>query len=912
MKRIFFTLLLLVAGVTALFAVKAYPYLITSVQPDGTIISYYLYGDENFSYATSEDGLLIKCNPQGVYEYAYVKDHRSIETTGVKAYNIEERSANESLYVSTLASAADMIGELKVAEARARMSAPVVQSQQKAYPLSGSPKSLVILANFSDVKFKVSNPQKEFTDLLNQEGYSKYGATGSARDYFKEASFGQFSPEFVVVGPYDLPKTQKYYGEQTDANTHDANARQMVIDACVAAADDPNVNLSDYDTDKDGVLDNVFIYYAGHNQAEGGGEHTIWPHRSVVAGNYQPDGVLLRDYACTSEYRGSNGTMMAGIGTFCHEFGHVLSLADLYNTANEASNHNTMGSWDIMDNGSYNNNGMTPPAYSAFERFYLGWLKPEVLTEGSHLIEPLVESNTAYLVSATGTHNLSGKSPNPNEYFLIENRQPIGFDTYAPGHGMLVTHIVYTAAAWDKNIPNDDPDNMGVEIVCAYGTTSSPAANTYPGTSNVTTCYFTLRNGTRLPLSLNGIREDEQTVAFTYGEGNIVLKSEYRDFKAYYRETTDIQQFVFEGKNVESDVEFKVKSRHYKIRRYEENSGEPYMSSLVVSPDSDGNLNVVVDVKFDPQSESHSEPLKDRLMVSATDCELEYVLTGYSLRPVKVTPPVAYDAKNVTPSSFTASWSEVEDAVLYYVSAYTIRNEASSQVEEFSTFDTKAPKGWTANFNKVNTSYKLSAPHSIEFSQLTDTLITKEYFMEADKIKVWAKAQKAKGTLCIDALIDGKWENVMSQDIKLTDRDPLYEVSLSGKSARQFRIYAKVSNGSILLDDFTVDFSRTIEYLNAAEGDYEFETDQTSFTFNNLRSSTTYRYSVKASDRDPKGRYENITAPSNVIEVTTPVGVGVENVEAEQNPGIQKVMENGVVYILRDGEKYTISGKQVK
>ena len=127
------------------------------------------------------------------------------------------------------------------------------------------------------------------------------------------------------------------------------------------------------------------------------------------------DGKILYDYACSSELKGNSGSNMCGIGTFCHEFSHVLGLPDLYDT--EYSGHNTLGSWDIMDYGGYSNNGRTPPSFSSYERFYLGWLTPTILNSAANItIDELQSSNQAYLVSSTGTHNLDGASPNPNSF----------------------------------------------------------------------------------------------------------------------------------------------------------------------------------------------------------------------------------------------------------------------------------------------------------------------------------------------------------------------------------------------------------------------------------------------------------------------------------------------------------------
>ena len=210
------------------------------------------------------------------------------------------------------------------------------------FPKVGSPRSLVILVNFADKSFVVPDPKAAFSRLLNTEGYNENGGTGSARDYFRASSNGQFNPNFDVVGPYTLPNTMAYYGGN-DSDDYDLRPADMVIHACSLANE--FVNFADYDIDNDGYVDNVFIYYAGFNEAEGANENTVWPHRWVVySGNYTGskvfDGKTVYDYACTSELKGSSGSTMCGIGTFTHEFGHVIGLPDHYHT--EDPNKNTL------------------------------------------------------------------------------------------------------------------------------------------------------------------------------------------------------------------------------------------------------------------------------------------------------------------------------------------------------------------------------------------------------------------------------------------------------------------------------------------------------------------------------------------------------------------------------------------
>ncbi|MBR1630539.1 MAG: M6 family metalloprotease domain-containing protein, partial [Paludibacteraceae bacterium] len=366
-----------------------------------------------------------------------------------------------------------------------------------AHPQRG----LVILVNFSDRKFvDASTANERFGDMLNQPLYSANGATGSAHDYFYDASMGQYEPTFDVYGPYTLPQRMSYYGQDYMTEGNDRNAVQMIVEACSLAARD-GVDFSRYDADDDGLIDFVFVYYAGYNQAEGAPSYTIWPHQYEVRdtasfhggymnltsddySNYQCtadsitfSGKKLRKYACTSELTGTYGEVMAGIGTFCHEFSHVLGLPDLY--ATNGATHKTMGYWDIMDVGSYNNEGRTPPTYSAYERMFMGWLTPTVLNEPQHVtLGNLATHNTACLITQSGSHNLDGANPSPTLFYLLENRQKYRWDTYLPGRGLLITKVNYRPSAWDSNTVNNTLSRMGVDLMEAERSTHGASGGT--------------------------------------------------------------------------------------------------------------------------------------------------------------------------------------------------------------------------------------------------------------------------------------------------------------------------------------------------------------------------------------------------------------------------------------------------
>lgn len=508
-----------------LYAVPAKKGVIKVPTADGDTIEILLYGDENHSFTTTTDGYLIKMGNDGNYYYAKVKNS-VVEPTSIKVTNVWQRTADVTLQLEKIGKCDfQQMTSIAKAKQKARLKsfpsktkkAGVKTSSNKAKAETGS-KGLVILVSYSDLEF--TNSKENISDLLNKKGYNYNGATGSAKDYFESVSMGQYSPQFDVYGPYTLDKNRAYYGGN-DYSGNDQNPAQMVVDACAKLAADQtaNVDFSDYDTDNDGYVDNIFIYYAGNNEAEGGPDNSVWPHRwcvypGYVSGQTKYNGVTIYDYACTSEFRGSYGSTRCGIGTFTHEFSHVLGLPDLYIT-DYGSNHKTLGSFDLMDAGSYNNNGNTPPSYSAYERFYVGWMTPTILNSSdAYKLGELQSTNKAYLISSNGKHNLDGQDPNPTTFFLLENRQKTGWDKYLAAHGMMITKIKYSEYNWESNVVNNSSYNMGVDIIEAGGDFGyETGSDLFPGTYSVIS-YSPYDN-----YPITNIKENNSIITFDFMGG---------------------------------------------------------------------------------------------------------------------------------------------------------------------------------------------------------------------------------------------------------------------------------------------------------------------------------------------------------------------------------------------------------
>lgn len=553
MKRKSIIISLAVAAALTASAVPAKRGFIPYTQPDGSVINVELRGDEFFHYFVTEDSVpLMRMGDGGLY-YATADAADRVVNSGILARPAAERSATETAMVAaierpTLLRA--MVNDInlrgfrtpaRAAErndrGRARANAAAMGLPQSGmgkyadeFIAMGSPKALVVLVEYSDVKFNTPDAHGYFHGLLNTPGFSQHGATGSAAEYFEQNSAGNFTPQFDVFGPVTLPHKRAYYGSDYDENGRyqgQENAHYMVRDA--VAALDATVNFSQYDTDGNGYVDNVFIIYAGVGEAmDQSVEESVWPHQwnYQYSGETPPraDGVILDHYACANEWLPEGRP--TGVGTFIHEFSHVMGLPDLYNTENSYANY-TPGAWSVLDYGPYNNDGCTPPNYSAYERNAMGWMVLEILDQEPRAVtlESIAESNKAYIIQTDALR----------DFFLIENRQLEGWDAYLPNSGMLVWHIDATESPYNGNVVNNTPTHQYVDLIEANNRRDNfdydvMAGYSFPGTSDNTSLSFSttpaLRpwSGTNLGIDITDITEtSDGLITFSVNGGDPLL-----------------------------------------------------------------------------------------------------------------------------------------------------------------------------------------------------------------------------------------------------------------------------------------------------------------------------------------------------------------------------------------------------
>ena len=503
-RSLLLTLCLIVCAQMSLRAVPAKPGAFKFTQPDGTVINLERHGDEFFSWTTlAGTDQVVALDADGFYRLS------SFDKAGQAEARRLRKSAN--------------LGRIRP---RGTQNDDVMTHGARHIP--------VLLANFSDVSFQISDPKAQFDALLNEKGYSANGGTGSVQDYYVDNSKGEFTPIFDVFGPVTLSREMAYYGGNEGSN-HSIRAYAAVGEA--AQLLDDKIDFSQYDYDHDGSVDMMLFYYAGYNEAEGGPEDSIWPHQSGLGGSVTLDGKKLGTYFCTSELRGYEGVNMCGIGTTCHEFGHSLGLPDFYDTDYDQNGRAGGLYWfSTMCSGSYNNNGCTPPYFNAEERVLLGWMADSDIQT--------LEKGTVTFGSIKDDIAYRSYTDTEGEYFLYECRDGSGWDKpLSKLSGLIVYHVDKSTvrsvggitpyeqwAHWSSyNTINaygahpcfyvvvaDDQENLN------YTGTSGWSADriAFPGAAHITT--FT-------PVDWEGNETNDILLGISYADGQVSLTFDSTD-----------------------------------------------------------------------------------------------------------------------------------------------------------------------------------------------------------------------------------------------------------------------------------------------------------------------------------------------------------------------------------------------
>lgn len=501
-------------------AIPALPVWRTVIQPDGSRLELKLVGDERLHYFVTRDNVPVLEYGKAYY-YADGIGFGMVRSNTL-AHDVSERTGSEAT-MAELASTR-RIENLRPFT-RIRQFAPLYSSASSYTSdrtlVGGRHKSLVILVDFPDCKFRSGHDRAFYEDMVNKAGYTnEYGAIGSIHDYFTDQSNGKLDLTFDVVGPVTTDYNASHYGGSSSANPDDEDTYEFAYEVIQKAHDyNPHLNWADYDWNGDGEVENLYIIYAGYGQATGGDATTIWPAASkfeyynkqygeTYVLNF--NGVKINTFAYGNEEYGGSSAYGAdepmGIGTMTHEFSHCLGFPDFYDT-DYAGNYG-MNTWSILASGSYagpRNRGWVPVGYTAYEKWAVGWIDYKTFKDRNDSINGLKSTyngGDAYIIENDKMPLASGDKA---EYFILENRTKNRWDAYLPAQGLEVLHVNYVKSIWDYNLVNSANNANGNRL---QNMTIVPADN-----STKTSGY---------DANFNVVRGDVASDLFPYGENDSI------------------------------------------------------------------------------------------------------------------------------------------------------------------------------------------------------------------------------------------------------------------------------------------------------------------------------------------------------------------------------------------------------
>ncbi|MDE6483988.1 MAG: M6 family metalloprotease domain-containing protein [Duncaniella sp.] len=882
----------LLAAAAVAEAVPAKAVWRTVTQPDGTEITVRTFGDERFHYTMTQDNRLVTPGDDGAYRFATVDARGAIVPTEFMAAPEASLSADARSFLASV-SAPELIERASLArpgKEAFKVAARVPENMlTSSFPSVGEQPVLVVLVEYQDIKFTIADPQDYYHRMLNEEGFSDDNGTGSARDYFIESSNNKFRPRFDVYRPVTLANKMAYYGGN-DYSGNDLRPEEMAIEACKAL--DPEVDFSQYDCDGDGLIDNVFVIYAGYGEADGGSASTVWPHAFwIYKGTGKQiylDGKLLDHYACSNELNSNNTP--GGIGTTVHEFSHVMGLPDLY-TTNGYSYHTPL-EWSVLDQGCYLNDGRTPPAYSAFERLSLGWIDPIELSEASEVMVPDLSTNVAFIVNTDDT----------NEFFLFENRQKNGWDQFLPYHGMLIWRIAYNKNYWNNNAVNNATAQR-VDVLEAGGERSSfgvPFAATsdpWPGSlrkyrfTSTTTPAFAKLNGAPISHTLTDIAETDGLVTFKFNDGTtrISAPSGIKAVDVAARTATVTWQAVDGAKG-------------YLLTVIADGDSRPMLNHVhvgeVLSYDLTG---------LEPETDYYVTVMAiGNSCVSDESAELKFAtdMAGFADTRVKATP-----ATGITASSFTATWEPVAAASAYILTVSEI-SPATAFIETATYDGNQLPEGWTTTASGkyvIPSNCGDSAP-ALRLNKLGENIITSVKEGDITMLTFWLRGTNAASTenkVTVSGLTAGEaWEMLSEVAISTTGRTVTLPIDKGYHALKLEYTGSATGTYPIAIDDITISGGDAgseaviIDALNVG--------NVTAYDVKGLNPVHTYSYTVTATDGSI------LSLPSLPVAVTLDANTGgIESVTPDEGVSITGGSFISIIGTEADATVFTPQGMTV-
>jgi len=284
---------------------------------------------------------------------------------------------------------------------------------------------LTIMVEFDDVAASVA--RDDVDAMLNADTFTLNGNFSSVRQYFRTVSSGKLDYENRVVGPVKLSNKKQHY-----------ESTLLVREALEAAIDQFDINLADFVSRDDGVIDAINFMYAGRTVYGINGDNNnpsqLWPHNSRTTLRFDTPAGPVETHFYQLSSMGRQRVDLT-IGTFCHESGHLLCrFPDMYDYGNRDGDFAKslgIGPYCLMGSGNHNGHGKTPSPVCGYLRDLVGWADHEVILNGAQTF------SAKHADYGTVMKYLTVRN---NEYFVIENRTNLGLDEHLGSSGLAIFH----------------------------------------------------------------------------------------------------------------------------------------------------------------------------------------------------------------------------------------------------------------------------------------------------------------------------------------------------------------------------------------------------------------------------------------------------------------------------------------
>lgn len=479
-------------------------------QGDDKTIRLKVFGTEHYSRFENLDGFTVMFNEDtGLYCYA-LRDGNYLKPSTVPAEDPAPEGLKRHLQETPKAINAKLEHHAAHKSSRDHSHTHFSLGANKALlpgrVLSkGDILGLTIIVEFADVSTTVT--QQEVDDMLNMQGYTDHGNACSVNEYFKTMSSGKLNYTNVVVGPIRLQHNRRHY-------VHNLMVKE-VMDEVVARG----VNLHQFDSRGDRIIDAVNILYAGRSLYDG----NLWPHNSTSVNTYEIDGMEIS----TELYLLTGLGRTPSIGTFCHENGHLLCrFPDMYDYGQRDGDQalsSGIGRYCLMGSGNHLGNGRRPAPISVYLRHLAGWCDNFIrLNTPGHYTAVHGDYSTAMVYHTS----------KENEYFMVENRTAQGFDVSLPSSGLAVYHCdIEGSNEWQQGTPSQHyqcallqaDGRSDLEKHPDWGGNTGDAGDLFweiPGTALTSTSNPHTRewNQSESGLTISNISAPGDNMTFTVGE----------------------------------------------------------------------------------------------------------------------------------------------------------------------------------------------------------------------------------------------------------------------------------------------------------------------------------------------------------------------------------------------------------